>query len=42
MVPDTERKWIAREMSEKPLAPGRFLVAIAALIVLLMTLWKAC
>ena len=42
MPPDTERKWIAREMAEKPLAPGRFLLVIVALVVILMILWEGC
>jgi hypothetical protein len=42
MVPDTERKWIAREMAERPLAPRKVLLAVTVLLVLLMILWKAC
>ena len=40
--PDTERKWIAREAREKPLAPGSFLLGVIVLVVILMSLWKAC
>lgn len=42
MVPDTERKWIAREMAERPLAPGRVLLVVVALVVILMMLWEGC
>jgi hypothetical protein len=42
MVPDTERKWIAHEMRHAPVEPGRFLLLLAAAVVLLMFLWKAC
>ena len=42
MVPDTERKWIARELSERPMAPRKFLLAVTALVVFLMCLWKGC
>jgi len=42
MPPDTERKWIAREMREKPLAPRTFLLALIALVVFLMILWEGC
>jgi hypothetical protein len=42
MPPDTERKWIAREMSERPLAPGKFLLGLVALVVILMMLWEGC
>jgi hypothetical protein len=40
--PDTERKWIAQEVRETPLAPRRFLLLVAALVVILMIFWKAC
>ena len=42
MPPDTERKWIAREMAEKPLAPGKFLLGLVALVAILMMLWEGC
>lgn len=40
--PDTERKWIAREARERPLAPGKFLLLVVALVVFLMIFWKTC
>ena len=40
--PDTERKWIAREHKEMPLAPRKFLLLVVALVVILMIFWKAC
>ena len=42
MPPDTERKWIARELQERPLAPRKFLLALIALVVFLMILWEGC
>jgi hypothetical protein len=42
MVPDTERKWIAQELRHAPVNPGRFLLLIAAVVGILMFLWKAC
>lgn len=42
MVPDTERKWIAREAVERPMAPRKFLLAVTLLVALLMILWKGC
>ena len=42
MVPDTERKWIANELRQTPLAPTRFLLVVVVFVVILMILWKAC
>jgi hypothetical protein len=42
MVPDTERKWIAREQQETPMDSGGIPLVLVVLAVVLWILWKAC
>jgi len=42
MVPDTERKWIAREQRETPWGSRSSPVVLIVIAVVLLILWKAC